>query len=127
MEYIIRTNIVADFPSNRGHIYRERALQDLVDHENLKLANMQAVFVKNVNAKVIKALRNKEIKEFVDVKGFRLINKELVCIIEVDGMINPNRFIAHPYLYAQKDEMGYNIIERITGLVGVILKYKSDE
>lgn len=119
---LVRTNIVVDFPGRSGYIYKESALADLV---NMKSASgikgiVIGEYLPDYNA-LIWLLAQKS-GDFT-LNGFCLVNGELVADISLlDGVnIDPNDYVAHPYVSSYDTIRTDKVITKIQTVVGIIL------
>jgi hypothetical protein len=119
---LIRTNIVADFPSRNGYIYTEPSLLDLVRMSGT---------VNGMSGKILDEFPsgdatflfwlNSQVRYDFKLRGFELINKELAAIIDFGDDVPPGQFIAHPFVMSSDTIRTDKIISKIEKLVGIIL------
>lgn len=119
---LVRTNIVVDFPSRNGFIYRESALLDLV---------MMSGQVNGMGGKIIDKLPRGD-KTFLiwlkgqqtfdfKVHGFELVNGELGVQIDFGDKEAPKNAVAHPFVTTTDVVNTNKIISKIDKLMGIVI------
>lgn len=122
---LVRTNIVADFPSRNGYIYTEPALLDLVRMSG-QINGIGGKIVDefpNGDATFLFWLNSQKIYDF-KLRGFELINKELAAIVDFGDNEPSGLLTAHPFVLSSDTMRTDKIITKIEKLVGIILQRK---
>ena len=120
---LIRTNIVADYPSRNGYIYTEPALLDLVRLSG-QINGMSGKIVDRFphgDATFLLWLNSQDSYDF-KLRGFDLINKELAAVIDFgDNDVSEESFTAHPFVISSDTMRTDKMITKVDNLVGIIL------
>lgn len=125
---LIRTNIVADFPSRNGYIYKETALLDLV-----RMSGQ----VNGMGGKIVDTLPQGD-KTFLiwlqgqtyydfQLRGFELVNGELAAIIDFGDDERRQNLVAHPFVITHDTTREDKVISKIDNLFGIILVRRMEE